>query len=144
MDDITRGGRDPGYFGKGVIGEEQYKKEQEMVAEGASVFGPGVLGLKAEAVNKPGPGVTGQQVDAGTEPKPVELPRLSVKELEAALEENPALVDTFLEAEFARPDGVRKGALEAIEIAESLRPEGSREEVLSKIAAALAAPDDGA
>jgi hypothetical protein len=144
VDDIMRGGKDAGYWGKGVIGEEQYKKEQEAVAEGASVFGPGVLGLHADPVNKAGPGVTGQAGQDAEPPKAPEVPRLSIKELEAALEENPALVDTFLEAELARPDGVRKGALEAIEIAESLRPEGSREEVLSKIAAALAEPDDGA
>jgi len=136
-----RGGKDPGYFGRGVIGDEQYKKEQEAVAEGSSVFGPGVLGLQAEAVNKAGPGVTGQAGQVAEPPKGPEVPRLSIKELEAALEENPALVDTFLEAELARPDGVRKGALEVIEIAESFRDGGAREEVLAKIAAAL---DDGA
>lgn len=139
MDDFIRGGKDPGYFGRGVIGDEQYEKEKTQTDEGSAVFGPGVLGLKADAVNKPGPGVTGQ---AGQDlPPPVELPRLSIKELETALEENPALVDTLLDAEFTRPDGTRKGALQALEIAETLRPDGARQEILSKIAAAL---DDGA
>jgi hypothetical protein len=137
VDDIIRGGRDPGYFGKGVIGEEQYKKEQEAVAEGASVFGPGVLGLHADPVNKPGPGVTGTS-DAEPAAGPPEVVSLSIKELEDALEANAALVDKFLNAELARPGGVRKGALDALEVAESLRPEGAREDVLAQIAAARA------
>ena len=137
MDDIIRGGKDPGYFGRGVIGDEQYKKEQEAVAEGSSVFGPGVLGLQAEPVNKAGPGVTGQAgQDADTPPAGKPVPSLSIKELEAALEENPALVDTLLNAELARPDGARKGALDALELAEIDRPDGGREDVLAQLAAA--------
>jgi len=141
VDESTRGGRDPGYFGHGVIGKEQYEKEKLQTDEGSAVFGPGVLGLAADAVNKPGPGVAGQEVKPEDVPPTPDQPRLSIKELEEALEENPALVDKLLDAEFARPEGVRKGALQAIEIAESLRPDGPREDVLQKIAAAL---DDGA
>jgi hypothetical protein len=142
-DDIMRGGKDAGYWGRGVIGEEQYKKEQEAVAEGSSVFGPGVLGLRADAVNKAGPGVTDQAPEAtestADAAKSTEAPSLSIKELEAALEENPALVDTLLTAELARPGGPRKGALEALEVAESLGR--NREDVLTQIAAALGAED---
>jgi hypothetical protein len=121
----------PGYFGRGVIGDEAYEAEQAVVERQADVFGPGVVGLPADPVNKPGPGVAAQA--AGT----TDVPSLSVTKLEEALEENPALVDSFLPIELARPGGPRKGALQALEIAEQLRPDGAREDVLTQIAAAL-------
>lgn len=128
----------PGLFGRGVIGAEIYEEEQKAVENLTNVFGPGVtgVGLLNQPVNKPGPGVTGQREEppaAGA----AETPSLSIAKLEEALEGNPALVDTFLPVELARPGGPRKGALEALEIAENLRPDGGREDVLNQIAAAL-------
>jgi hypothetical protein len=133
------GGKDPGYYGPGVIGPERYKEEQALIEKGANIFGPGVtgLGLPNQAVNVAGPGVTGQTDVAPTAAVP-EVVSLSIKELEEALEANVALVDKFLTAELARPGGVRKGALDALEVAESLRPDGAREDVLAQIAAARA------
>jgi hypothetical protein len=136
--DETRGGRDPGYFGPGVIGAEQYEREKKEVENLSTVFGPGVTGIGTPnpPVNKPGPGVTGQCEEAPAAGAP-ETPSLSIAKLEEALEDNPALVDSFLPLELARPGGPRKGALQALEIAEQLRPDGAREDVLTQIAAAL-------
>lgn len=128
----------PGMFGPGVIGTDVYEEERKAVENLSNVFGPGVtgIGLVNQAVNLAGKGVTGQR-DEPASSAPAETPSLSIAKLEEALEGNPALVDTFLPIELARPGGPRKGALEALEIAENMRPEGAREDVLAQIAAAL-------
>lgn len=113
----------PGHFGHGVIGKAAAEAEAALIEEGANIFGPGVLGSGRTPGNPP------------AEPAPA-TPSLSVTDLEAALEQNPALVESFLLAELDRPGGPRKGALAALKTAEEGRPEGPREDVLAMILAA--------
>lgn len=117
-----------GHFGHGVIGHEQAAAEAEVIEQGANVFGPGVL--NSGKTPEPAPA-------SEPESKPA-APSLSVTDLEAALEENPELVETFLLAEIDRAGGPRKGALAALKSAEENRPEGPREDVLAMILAAQA------
>lgn len=62
---------------------------------------------------------------------------LSVREMGAALDANPALVDVFLDPELDREAGPRKTALTAMERAEHDRAGGARQEVLDRIREAL-------
>lgn len=137
MGDPTRGGRDPGYFGPGVIGSEQHEKEKEEVANLSTTFGPGVtgLGLPNQAVNAPGRGVTGQR----DEPPAVgsaETPSLSITKLEEALEENPFILDGMIAAEFERAEGPRKAALRLLLKVEAAKAE-PRAEVVDRLTAAV-------
>lgn len=62
---------------------------------------------------------------------------LSVKELIAALDENPAALDRFIRAEFRREGGVRKPAIRKFLQVESEREGGPRADVVQQIEKAL-------
>lgn len=163
MSDNNRHNRiNPGAFGPGVIGHENWEAEQAIAQELGQIFGPGVVdqnreaelletpaarehmrqkleppgdptrGLPAEPVNTMGPGVMGY--GSPTSPMP---PSFSLQELEKTLEKSPLVVDRFLPAELNRPNGARRVALEAIRAAELRRPGGPREDVLAQVSAAL-------
>lgn len=134
------GGRDPGYFGPGVIGKEKFEEEKAVVDKGGDVFGPGVtgVGLPNQAVNTVGRGVTDQSKGPETPPPPKDPPSLSIAEIEEALDKNSALLDELLAAEEKRPGGARKGALAEFESTEAAREGGPRQEILDRIAALVA------
>lgn len=74
---------------------------------------------------------------------PEDVKDATIEEVEAALEENPALVDQFMHAEIVREDGVRPAVLDAMEEAELGRDE-PRDEVLESLDSLRAEiqPDD--
>lgn len=87
----------PGHFGPAVIGEDQFKKEQEIVKSRSDKFGLAV---------RTNEGPVNIHADS-----PVAGVDVSLETLEQRLIANCALVDTFYQAEIARSEGVRMKAL---------------------------------
>lgn len=125
-----------GLFGRLVIGEHAAEAEQVAVREGRQEFGPLILDHPMD--KKPKKEKPKAKAKAA---EPVH--QLSVDELRKRLKVNPLEVDAFLRAEFARPDGLRKSALDAMVLAENRRPgqDGGvapRAEVIDTLVSALA------
>ncbi len=135
-----------GVFGPRVLGEEAHRREQAIVEKAAHIYGPRVTGevvplLEKSAATpvdktsgphsdqKGGADQSGEGSAAAGADK-----YLSVKELEQALEANPALVDPFLEQEEQR-ELPRSTALVKLEKAEMARPGGPRRSILDRIKA---------
>lgn len=106
-------------YGPRVIGEAEFKRQQEAEKKKTNIYGPKVTGEQ--------PGAT-ETVDA--------TKAMSVKDLTAALEANPQLVDEFLKVEKAN-DPPRVTALRAMQKAEMERPGGPRQAVLDEIASLM-------
>ncbi len=127
-----------GLFGPRVIGEDAYRREQAVVAKAAHIYGSRVTGEaapNADASPPPPPpsskGFEGDERQEGDAAAGADK-YLSVKELESALESNPALVDVFLDQEEQR-DLPRSTALVKLEKAELSRPGGPRQPILRRI-----------
>ena len=56
-----------------------------------------------------------------------------IRLLQTTLGANPMLVDPYMQAEMARPDGIRKTAVTLLTEAERKRPGGERDEVLATL-----------
>lgn len=117
----------PGHFGPAVIGQEQFEAEQKILQKGAHIFGPLVTG----------DGTFGPAVEA---PKQATMPEgvkaaapASIADVEELLAKNPATFDILFEAELAREDGPRKGALRAFKRAEEEQGPSARADVIAKI-----------
>lgn len=65
--------------------------------------------------------------------KDVEATSLSVKEVQAELESNPASLDRLIAAELNRPAGARKTALRALIAAENARDGGPRADFIERL-----------
>lgn len=140
----------PGHFGPGIIGQEEYDKEQNWRAKGANVFGTAVIGPSEP--QKPTPEQLRQQPDLarlhGMETEtpaspvaPTKQPQLSLDKLREALQDNPYIIDGAIEAEFTRAEGPRKGALRMILTEEQKKAE-PRPEVVARLKVALGEPVD--
>lgn len=148
-----------GQFGRLVIGEEEAAREQEEVAKGIDYFGPAVVGEPQP--QRPTPQQLKDQPDLArlhglsTEPaaagsggvttappvddKPAKS-QLSLEKLKEALDLNPFILDTMIDAEFERAEGPRKEALRTFIKEENKKGEPNRRaEVLERLASALTA-----
>jgi hypothetical protein len=118
------------YFGPAVIGEEQFKKEQELLKSDAHIFGPSVLDPHPRPIgaNIAGPAVTGSTAA----PKVVNEAgeSFSVAAVRKGLADDPvaATIDRYVKAEMFRPEGPRKSALN-----ECLRAEKRREKPRAEV-----------
>ena len=103
-------------YGPRVIGEKEFKRQQEIAMTSSNIYGPRVTGEQLKEADEAA-GADGY---------------LSVAELKKALAENPALVDVFVakEEERAAP---RKTAIEAMQAAEMERDGGPRTAVLDRL-----------
>jgi len=116
-------------FGPLVIGEKQWKKEQDEEAKGTSAFGPAVLGEpgddKPGITNEPGPDNPLVEETQAPKPAPKEKESFSVRAVREALADDPvhATIDRMTRAEMFRPEGPRKSALTEILRAEKRRPD---------------------
>jgi len=112
------------YFGPAVIGEEQFKKEQEELKSHAHVFGPSVLDPHPHPIgaNIAGPAVTGDTAAEKVVNEDGES--FSVASVRKGLADDPvtATIDRYVKAEMFRPEGPRKSSL-----TECLRAEKRRE-----------------
>lgn len=137
----------PGHFGPGIIGEEEFEKEKNWRDKGANVFGSLVVGPSEP--QKPTPEQLRQQpelaalhgLDAPAAPAsaPVKQPQLSIAKLEEALQDNPYIIDGAITAEFERVEGPRKGALRLI-LAEEQKKADPRDDVVARLKEALGEP----
>ena len=131
-----------GIYGPLVIGEQRFQEEQRVVRTASNIYGPMVVGRSA-AVQAPAQDTENE----AKAPKNAESlaaaagadASLSLNELRAALAANPALLDGFIDAEFQRPGGPRKGALREFLTVEQEREGGPRKDVLDVIQSALSA-----
>lgn len=107
MSEQTIGGRDPGYFGHGVIGAKQAAAERKLVESGATVFGHGVIGKAPE------PPAEDEKVVS-----------LSLAALKKELADAPTAerLSELVASELARPSGPRAAAVAALEAAGAVVP----------------------
>lgn len=130
------------HFGPAVIGEQAFKKQKESEGGGKQHFGPAVLDphhahseakKRAEAL-KPPPAVTPGEIAPAP---PVAAPTeesFSVRDVKQILQDgdSTAALDRVMLAEFTRPDGARKSALDVMHKWES-RQKNPRAEVLDAL-----------
>jgi hypothetical protein len=135
-----------GKYGPRVIGDEAFESEKAVVTKAADIYGPRVVDdhvepkVAARTIQPPpdgtlsggGDGNTGLKAEGNAAAGADDY--LSVRELDDALDANPALVDVFLEQEEQREDP-RITAVKRIEKAELVRPGGARDHVLVRIKA---------
>lgn len=133
-------------FGPRKMGEAAFKAAK-LREKHTKKFGPKKYGarkaaeMKAElaAAEALAAGESEELYDALTGPvAPVEttdavLTATSIKQIEDALQENPALYEELYALELERPDGPRKGALRIFLAAEMNLESGPRDERLSEI-----------
>ena len=130
-------------FGPAIIGEEEFKRQQEEREKAAHIFGPAVTGKhpykdppkEAEEAEEKEAEPTSEQ-DPPKEAVPT-LDGLTVAQVRSALAGNDAMVDPLLEVELAK-DAPRKSALKSILEAEMSREPNPRPEVVAQIEAKLA------
>lgn len=136
-----------GIYGRRVIGDEAYERERVIVQKQAMIYGPRVTGLIDEPKpQQPVDPVKAESAEtAPTSGKADETANaagadnyLSVRELDAAVKANPALVDDFLALELKREPFPRATALKSLLAAETSEAGQKRPEVVAKIEAALA------
>lgn len=149
-------------YGPRKLGEEEFERQQARKAlssRGGTVYGPRKAGAPPETEDAtepagsggedqepPTPEVVTDSTDTeGDEPTDGEenpfLPTgdgdasgyTTIEELEAALEQDPTLLDLAIEAEFDRDGGPRKGAARALLDFELEREDGPREEVVTRL-----------
>lgn len=130
------------HFGPAVIGQKAYDEQDKVEKSGSLRFGPAVLDphrakrdADARAMPHGSPGDATQPVLPGTQgPVEADIESFSVREVKRLLEgeSNPAAINRLMLAEFQRPDGARKSALDAILKAENRLP-NPREEVVAAI-----------
>lgn len=152
-----------GLYGPRVVGDEEFRRQQEVVARAAQIYGPRVTGGRAEAkttaeppkatASAPQPAAPEAGGGDGEPSAPTNIEGaggdeavqiaagadgyLSVAELRAAVTANPALVDGFLDQELARQPRPRVSALRALLEAEQTEGGARRPEIVAKIKAAL-------
>jgi len=145
-----------GVFGRAVLGDEEYERQQKVRERGQEVFGPAVTGLNPDgtpydprapkgvapapaAVPTPAPAAPGTR---GLSPLPAGVkaaPTSSIAEVKKVLQENPAAFDVLFAAECERAEGPRKGALRAFRAAEEEQGPSARGAVLATIDGLLGA-----
>ena len=137
-----------GVYGPRVVGEEEFRRQKEVVARAAQIYGPRVTGGRAEAKTTAEAGggdgepseptsIEGAGGDEAVQAAAGADGYLSVAELRAAVTANPALVDVFLERELARQPKPRVYALRVLLDTEQSEDGARRPEIVAKIKAAL-------
>jgi len=135
-----------GVYGPRVVGEEEFRRQKEVVARAAQIYGPRVTGGRAEAKTTAEPpkatasaptSIEGAGGDEEVQAAAGADGYLSVAEVRAAVTANPALVDVFLERELARQPKPRPSALRALLDTEQSEDGARRPEIVAKIKAAL-------
>lgn len=110
-------------YGPRKIGEEAFEEQQAAKvrsSRGGTVYGP----RKMEGA------AGGGEVETVATDELPDFDELSIADLEAALAEDPAILDAAIDAELAREDGPRKGGSRVLLAAELEREGGPREEVV--------------
>jgi len=148
-----------GVFGRAVLGDEEYERQQKVRERGQEVFGPAVTGLNPDgtpydprapkgaagaapaptAALSPAPPAPGAR---GLSPLPAGVkaaPASSIAEVKKVLGENPAAFDVLFAAECERAEGPRKGALRVFRAAEEEQGPSARATVLATIDGLLGA-----
>ncbi len=138
------------HFGPGVIGQKAYDEQNRVEQSGSLVFGPAVLNhhfaqkqAEARAAHQPEPVGEAETPGELAPVAPVEAPvpeieSFSVRDIKELLkgDSSTAALDRVMLAEFQRPDGARKSALEYLHQTESRRKD-PRAEVLGALDAKL-------
>lgn len=127
----------PGHFGPGIIGEEEFEREKAYKETGQDTFGPLVTGKWPKdhpQAPKPEPG-SAFELETATKLAQVAI---SLTKLDEILSDNPFVLDGLIDAEFARAEGPRKGALRKfVEVEEAKTSPEPRPEVLDRLATTL-------
>lgn len=93
-----------GMFGSRILGRERAQREREQTKASVTKFGHRVLGARGA---KPG-------TNTPVSPAPLNVPALAVKDIAETLIGAPAYFPAVYNAEWQRPTGPRRGALEVL------------------------------
>ncbi len=127
-------------FGPKKIGQAEFNL-QKATAVKEQHFGPKKFGPKKVAEMDAAVAEAKQAVAEEKKPKPVDTSETtgstSIKQIDQALQDNPAVYEEMYALELQRSEGPRKGALRLFMAAEVAREEGPREDRIAELDAAL-------
>jgi len=125
-------------FGPRKVGQANFEASK-LREKAVKKFGPRKFGhrkaaqMKAELDAAEAKAAGLENVDLEPATAPVVVAATSIKQLDQALKDNPALYEELYKLEVARPDGPRKGALRIFLAAEMNLDGGPRDERLEQI-----------
>ncbi len=129
------------HFGPRKIGQAQFNLKTAQATK-EQHFGPKKFGPKKVAEMDAAVAEAKQKVvDEKKKPKPVDTSETtgstSIKQIDKALQDNPAVYEEMYALELQRAEGPRKGALRLFMAAEVAREGGPREDRIAELDAAL-------
>lgn len=113
-------------YGASVVGKEEAELQRQVKKKKSNIYGRSVVDDRPQDA----PHLTGGPVSA-------EKASMNLDELGKLLKDEPARLDVQIDAEFARADGPRKGALRLFLELEQKRDGGPRAEVMALIEQSL-------
>ena len=127
-------------FGPKKIGQAEFNLQQARATK-EQHFGPKKFGPKKVAEMDAAVAEAKKKVSDEKKPKPVDTSgttgSTSIKQIDQALQDNPAVYEEMYSLELQRAEGPRKGALRLFMAAEVAREGGPREDRLAELDAAL-------